>query len=241
MYENCGVWEGTWNKTIHIFKTFTFLCCLVHTFIEEIPLGSKVTSPERKQQDEVSQQHANAIAEFEITSSHFFMRINNHFQFVKFINSHFQFVQFFRLLYKNKYKRWNKTWIISLGISSILKCKCFSYVNIFFECSHRFIHYYKLTKNYKNSQLIRSSLIASCRSFNWPYTQSVLICQLQSWQGEKEYIRDAGRVSHFNSKMISQHFHLLIPLHHRISNLIARSDICFFLDNLFQKLKYRNK
>lgn len=71
MYENCGVWEGTWNKTIQIFKTFTFLYCLVHTFIEEIPLGSKITSPERKQQDEANQQHTNAIAEFEITSSHF--------------------------------------------------------------------------------------------------------------------------------------------------------------------------
>lgn len=71
MYENCGVWEGTWNKTTHLFKTFIFLYRLAHTFIEEIPLGSKITSRERKQQDEVSQQHTNAMAKFEITSSHF--------------------------------------------------------------------------------------------------------------------------------------------------------------------------
>ena len=54
--------------------------------------------------------------------------------------------------------------------------------------------------------------------------------------GEKEYIKVAERVSYFNSKMLSQPFHLLMPLHNRISIMIIKIDIYFFLDNLFQKL-----
>ena len=33
----------------------------------------------------------------------------------------FQFVKIFSLSCKNKYKRWNKAWVVSLGISSITK------------------------------------------------------------------------------------------------------------------------
>lgn len=45
---------------------------MIYKFIKEIPLGAKITFPERKQQDKVSQQHANGIAEFDVTSSHFY-------------------------------------------------------------------------------------------------------------------------------------------------------------------------
>ena len=54
---------------------------------------------------------------------------------------------------------------------------------------------------------------------------------------KKEYIKVAERVSYFNSKMLSQPFHFLMPLHDRISIMIIKSDIYFFLDSLFQKLK----
>lgn len=69
----------------------------------------------------------------------------------------------------------------------------------------------------------------------------ILVCQLQSWLGEKECIKAEERVSRFNGKMLSQHFHLLIPLHNRNSVTIIESDIYFSLDNFFQKLKYRNE
>lgn len=38
----------------------------------------------------------------------------------------------------------------------------------------------------------------------------------------------AERVSYFNSKMLSQPFHFLMPLHDRISIMIIKSDIYFF-------------